>query len=133
MTVLIPQDPVAHVVAWILDLRDRPVAPIAELAGFTVSGDSLEPGVTPTRHIRVSLIASDDYQRIGDRHSVRLQLWREGTNVERNQVAALLLGLARAKLMARKENGPIPMPDPANPAVTLSQMELSVLLIGATQ
>lgn len=133
MTVLIPRDPVAYVVAWVMDLRDRTVGPIAELAGFTVSGDSLEPGVTPTRHIRVSLVGNEDYQRIGDRYSVRLQVWRDGTNVERNQIANLLLGLARAKLMARKETGPIPMPDPANPAVTLSQMEISVLLIGEAQ
>ena len=128
---VIPKDAVGLVVAWLINLRASGV--YRELNGMTITGDSLTPGVTPESTIRVSLVGSNEYQRIGDRDSVRVQVWKSGTNRDRAAVVRLISGLARAKLAARIESGLVHLPDPVTRGVTLSQLEFSITTIGESR
>lgn len=129
MTVLVPQDALAIATDWAKELTTR----VPDLAGFTVGGTNLTPGVTPAKHIRITVVGSGDYHRVGDRVSLRFQVWREGTEKERNSVANQVLAHTRASLYARKESGPVSLPDPADRTKSLTQFEVSVLLIGREQ
>ena len=124
--VLVPQDALDVAVRWAQDLVTR----VPDLAGFTVGGTQLQEGVTPDKHIRIMVVGSSDYERVGDRTSLRFQVWRTGTEKARNSVANQVLAHARASLYGRKESGPVTLPDPADKTKHLTQFEVSVLLIG---
>jgi len=126
----IPQDPLQLITDW---LREYLIPLLPSLSGFTTGGTYLKPGVTPDRYIRVMLVGNQDYQRVGDRVSVRIQVWRAGTEHERNMIANEILAFLRAKLAGRKEAGPFSVPDPADSTKHLSQFEVSLLLIGKGQ
>lgn len=126
---LVPQDALDHAVNWTRDL----VARVPDLAGFTVGGTQLKAGVTPAKHIRVMVVGSGDYHRVGDRVSLRFQIWREGPEKLRNSAANQVLAHTRASLIGRKEAGPVTLPDPADNTKHLTQFEVSVLMIGKEQ
>lgn len=127
---LIPQDGMAYVTEW---LTDYLIPLLPSLSGFKVGGTYLEPGVTPDKYIRITVSGNADYQRVGDRMSFRVQVWRDGSDRERNKIANEILAFMRAKLAGRKESGPFDAPDPADSTKHLSQFEVSVLLIGKDQ
>lgn len=125
--VLIPQDPQGVVVDW---LRDYLIPHLPSLEGFTVGGTYLKPGITPNKYIRVMVVGNAEYQRVGDRTSVRIQIWRQGSEKERNAIAREILAFMRAKLAGRLEAGPFSVQDPADSNQHLAQFEVSLLLIG---
>lgn len=129
--VLIPRDAVGTVVQWLTDLRSSGL--YRELTGMTITGEALTPGETPVNTIRVSLVGSDPVERIGDRDSVRVQIWQSGSVKARIGTARLISGLARAKLAARIEAGPLSLPDPSSAGVTLSQLEFAITTIGESR
>ena len=125
--ILYSQDPQDLITQWL----KREVFPVfPSMAGFTTGGTYLKPGVTPDKYVRVMLVGGQDYQRVGDRYSVRFQIWRAGSEKERNAIAREILAYARAKLAGRLEAGPYSVPDPADSTKHLTQFEVSILLIG---
>lgn len=128
--ILYPVDPIEFTTDW---LRDYLIPLLPSLSGFTTGGTYLKAGVTPNHYIRVMDVGSQDYQRVGDRASVRVQVWRDGTEQERTAIAREILAFMRAKLAGRKEAGPYSVPDPADSTKHLTQFEVSLLLIGKDQ
>ena len=127
MTLVMPVDPIEYATNWLEGLKTR----VTDIADYTIGGTQLAPGVTPEKHIRVMVVGNQDYHRVGDRVSLRFQVWRSGTEKARTAIANQLLAHARASLGGRKEAGPFSVPDQADPTKHLSQFEVSILLIGA--
>ena len=125
-SIVVPVDPIDLVVTWLKTL----VTQVPDLAGLSVGGTMLTPGVTPDNYIRVMIVGNSDYHRVGDRVSVRIQVWKSGTEKRRNSITNQILAHTRAKLAGRKEAGPFSIPDQADPTKYLTQFEVSILLIG---
>ena len=64
---------------------------------------------------------------------MRCQIWHEQGRQQRLAAASELLAWARATLHARRESGPIDMPDPADGSVELTQIVIGIILKGTQQ
>lgn len=124
MATVIPVDALEYV--------DRIIAAaitsVSNLSGFG-RGTRIPAGKTPARFIRYELVGGQDVHRVGDRAEIRVQVWLDGPDRERNRVAGILLAHLRSK-MGRKTSGPVNLPDPADVTKSLTQFTVSVLLIG---
>lgn len=129
MAIVVPVDPIDLVVK----LLNQEVMPILGYAGMKAGGPRLTPGVTPNNYVRVSVVGNQDYHRVGDRVAIRVQVWKSGPDSTRNKVANELIAQLRARLVGRKDAGPISLPDQATPTTYLTQFEMTILLIGVQQ
>lgn len=121
-TLVITSDPVAWVLARLPDLIDR----VPDLVGFH-AGHSIEPGVTPDRFIRVSLLGETEFEATGlIEADIRLQIWASGDQ-RRQSVARQLLAHMRASMRAQVVAWPLDLPDPTDPTILLTQIVVSVL------
>lgn len=106
----------------------KAVASVSNLSGFK-HGTKLEAGTTPTKYIRYDLVGGSGEDRVGDRVTIRFQVWLDGPEKERNRAANILIAQLLA-VRGRKTSGPVSLPDPADPMRSLTQFTVQLLLIG---
>ena len=124
---VVPADPIPVVLGWL----PRAIAGAPALAGFQ-AGATIPDRDRPPRFLRVDQVGVRDLARSGSaEHDIRVQIWHEQGREQRHAAAVQLLAWARADLHARRESGPITMPDPADPSVELEQLIIGIILRGA--
>lgn len=128
MTVVVPVDDRKALLDWL-----RPLLP-SILPGWT-AGTTVPAGVTPTRFVLVKQIGDLERNTITDAFTTALQFF--GTNgvtddYDRTRAARIVTAHARRDLGARRQ-GIIPLPDPTDPARSITQATVTVLLRGEQQ
>lgn len=126
---VMPADPVPVVLDWL----PRAIAAAPALAGFRY-GATIPDRDRPPRFLRVDQVGMTELARSGSaEHDIRVQIWHEQGRQQRMAAAVQLLAWARADLHARRESGPITMPDPADPSVELEQLIVGIIMKGTQQ
>lgn len=126
MTVVIPADPRSVFVAWL-----RPLLPTI-LPGWT-AGARIKSGITPSQFVLVDVVGGDEVHPVADNVLVRFQVWGPtGTDddYERTRAARVVAAHARRDLLARRISGFVPLPDPTDPARTITQVTVTALIRG---
>lgn len=125
MTIVLPADDRKTVLDWL-----RPILSTI-LPGWT-AGTSITPGVTPARFVLVKQIGGVQRQPIADAFTVAFQLFGPNgvtDDFDRTRAARVVTAHARRDLGARRI-GIIPLPDPTDPARSITQATVTVLLRG---
>lgn len=105
---------------------------IPEAAGYTV-GTRVADNVTPVHAIRVRLVGGTGEQRVSARPRCDVRVWADGsatTEFAALKLARIMLGYLERDLKVRIFAGPVPLPDPADPAKTLVLFTVELLLRG---
>lgn len=128
MNAVWPADDRKVVLDWL-----RPLLP-SILPGWT-AGVSIQPGVTPAKFILVKQIGGTERNVIADDFTVALQFFGPNgvtDDYDRTRAARIATAHARRDLGARRR-GIIPLPDPTDPARSITQATVTVLLRGEQQ
>lgn len=119
-------------VGWVLDQLPAILDRVPDLQGFRV-GHTIDPDVTPDRHIGVSLLGETEYHTTGlIEADIRLQIWAPGDQF-RQSAARQLMAHMRASMRAQVVTGPVDLPDPVDQSIMLTQIVVSVLTKGTQQ
>jgi len=96
-------------------------------------GTVVQPGVTPTKAIRVRTIGGVDEQYVADRPRLDVRVWGDGTYLTESdtaRTARILLAHLRRDLRATVVADPIALPDPADGSKTHVIFTVELLLRG---
>lgn len=91
---------------------------VTEATGYSV-GTEAQPGVTPTRAIRVHLTGGSTEGPTHSRPILDVRVWADGTVKTKpaaKQLARILHGYIRRDLRCRTFAVPVVLPDPADPS-----------------
>ena len=103
------------------------------LPGWT-AGTRIAAGVTPTNFILIKQIGSNEVQIPADRFTIAFQFFgRNGVTDDYDRTRAARIVTAQARRLGARRQGIIPLPDPTDPARSITQATVTVLLRGEQQ
>lgn len=129
MTVVVPVDPREVTLNWL-----RPLLSTI-LPGWT-AGARIAAGVTPSRFILVKMLGGPQDSPISDRVTLALQFWGDNgvtDDHDRTRAARIVSAHAQRGINARRASNPVPLPDPTDPARSITQVTITALLRGEDQ
>lgn len=124
MTVVVPVDPREVVLAWL-----RPLLP-AILPGWS-AGTRLAG--TPTRFILIKVLGGSQTSGLSDRVNLAFQIWGDNgvtDDHDRTRAARIVTAHAQRGINARRASGAVPLPDPTDPARSITQITVTALMRG---
>lgn len=110
----------------------RPLLP-SILPGWS-AGVTIAPGTTPAKFILVKQIGSVEVEIPVDSFTTVLQFFGpNGVTDDYDRTRAARIVLAQARRLGARRQGIIPLPDPTDPARSITQATVTVLLRGEQQ
>jgi len=103
------------------------------LPGWT-AGTRISPNVTPTNFILIKQIGSLEREISLDEFTIAFQFFGpNGVTDDYDRTRAARIVLAQARRLGARRRGTIPLPDPTDPARSITQATVTVLLRGEQQ
>lgn len=103
------------------------------LPGWT-AGTRIATGVTPTNFILIKQIGSNEVEIPLDEFTIAFQFFGpNGVTDDYDRTRAARIVTAQARRLGARRRGIIPLPDPTDPARSITQATVTVLLRGEQQ